>query len=109
MAHTAVTIACEEKSQPSLKVGNFELASRLVDYEIDVYRDVEGEEYDIDLDEFADEIDSWMLDELKAIGCDTAKSVLKLTKAELVSRADLETETAEHIIKVLQKEFEDEE
>ncbi|MGB0456760.1 MAG: transcription termination factor NusA [Chitinophagales bacterium] len=98
--------------QVSLAIGrrgqNIKLASRLVDYEIDVYRDVEGEEYDIDLDEFADEIDSWMLDELKAIGCDTAKSVLDLSEEELVRRTDLEEETINEIYKILKSEFEEE-
>ena len=88
---------------------NIRLASKLVSMEIDVYRDDIEIEDDIELDQFSDEIEAWVIAELKKIGCDTAKSVLKLTKAELVSRADLETETAEHIIKVLQKEFEDEE
>ena len=98
--------------QVSLAIGrrgqNIKLASRLVDYEIDVYRDVEGEEYDIDLDEFADEIDSWMLDELKAIGCDTAKSVLDLSEEELIRRTDLEEETIKEIYKILKSEFEEE-
>jgi transcription termination/antitermination protein NusA len=99
--------------QVSLAIGrggtNIRLASKLVGMEIDVYRDDIEIEDDIELDQFSDEIEAWVIAELKKIGCDTAKSVLKLTKAELVSRADLETETAEHIIKVLQKEFEDEE
>ena len=99
--------------QVSLAIGrggtNIRLASKLVSMEIDVYRDEIEIEEDSELDQFSDEIEAWVIAELKKIGCDTAKSVLKLTKAELVSRADLETETAEHIIKVLQKEFEDEE
>jgi N utilization substance protein A len=99
--------------QVSLAIGrggtNIRLASKLVSMEIDVYRDDIEIEDDIELDQFSDEIEAWVIAELKKIGCDTAKSVLKLTKAELVSRADLETETAEHILKVLQKEFEDEE
>ena len=66
------------------------------------------QEYDIDLDEFADEIDSWMLDELKAIGCDTAKSVLDLSEEELVRRTDLEEETIKEIYKILKSEFEEE-
>lgn len=98
--------------QVSLAIGkggmNIKLASRLVGYEIDVYRDVEeGEEYDIDLDEFADEIDGWILDELKAIGCDTAKSVLELNKEELVRRTDLEEETINEVVKILRSEFEE--
>ncbi|MDA9217717.1 transcription termination factor NusA [Schleiferiaceae bacterium] len=99
--------------QVSLAIGrggtNIRLASKLVSMEIDVYRDDIEIEDDIELDQFSDEIESWVIAELKKIGCDTAKSVLKLTKEELVSRADLEVETAEHILNVLQKEFEDEE
>jgi N utilization substance protein A len=102
--------------QVSLAIGkrgvNIKLASRLVGYEIDVYRENEEgneEEYDIDLDEFADEIDDWMIDELKKIGCDTAKSVLALNDEELVRRTDLEEETIREIRKILQSEFRDEE
>ena len=99
--------------QVSLAIGrggtNIRLASKLVSMEIDVYRDDIEIEDDIELDQFSDEIEAWVIAELKKIGCDTAKSVLKLTKEELVSRADLEVETAEHILNVLQKEFEDEE
>ena len=76
--------------------------------EIDVYRDDIEIEDDIELDQFGDEIEAWIIDELKKIGCDTAKSVLKLTKEELVSRADLEEETVENIISVLKQEFEEE-
>jgi N utilization substance protein A len=99
----------------SLAIGkrgvNIKLASRLVGFEIDVYRENEEgseEEYDIDLDEFADEIDDWMIDELKKIGCDTAKSVLALNDDELVRRTDLEEETIKEIRKILQSEFQDE-
>lgn len=102
--------------QVSLAIGkrgvNIKLASRLVNFEIDVYRENEGgeeEEYDIDLDEFADEIDDWMIDELKKIGCDTARSVLALSEEELVRRTDLEEETIKEIRKILQSEFQDEE
>ena len=101
--------------QVSLAIGkrgvNIKLASRLVQFEIDVYRENEEgseEEYDIDLDEFADEIDDWMIDELKKIGCDTAKSVLSLNDEELVRRTDLEEETIKEIRKILQSEFQDE-
>jgi len=98
--------------QVSLAIGrgglNIKLASRLVGYEIDVYRDVENEEFDVDLDEFSDEIEGWMLDELKAIGCDTAKSVLKLSADELARRTDLEIESVTEIIKILSAEFSDE-
>jgi N utilization substance protein A len=84
------------------------LASKLVDMEIDVYRDDIEIEDDIELDQFSDEIEGWIIDELKKIGCDTAKSVLKLTKEELVSRADLEEETVENIVSILKQEFEEE-
>ena len=101
--------------QVSLAIGkrgvNIKLASRLVGFEIDVYRENEEgseEEYDIDLDEFADEIDDWMIDELKKIGCDTAKSVLSLNDEGLVRRTDLEEETIKEIRKILQSEFQDE-
>ena len=83
----------------------------MVGFEIDVYRENEGgeeEEYDIDLEEFSDEIDGWMIDELKKIGCDTAKSVLALNDEELVRRTDLEEETIKEIRKILQSEFLDE-
>jgi N utilization substance protein A len=101
------------QDQVSLAIGkrgvNIKLASRLVGFEIDVYRENEEqeEEYDIDLDEFADEIDDWMIDELKKIGCDTAKSVLQLSEDELVRRTDLEEETIKEIRKILQSEFQD--
>lgn len=104
-----------EPDQVSLAIGkrgvNIKLASRLVGFEIDVYRENEEgqeEEYDIDLDEFADEIEPWMLDELKKIGCDTAKSVLNLSDDELVRRTDLEEETIKEIRKILQSEFDNE-
>jgi N utilization substance protein A len=99
--------------QVSLAIGrggtNIRLASKLIDMEIDVYRDDIEIEDDIELDQFSDEIEAWVIAELKKIGCDTAKSVLKLTKEELVSRADLEEETVERIFTVLHQEFEDEE
>lgn len=100
--------------QVSLAIGrngqNIKLASRLTDLEIDVYRDVEEFEVedDVDLDEFSDEIEHWIIDELKGIGCDTAKSVLKLSTAELMRRTDLEQETIEEVIKILEEEFEEE-
>lgn len=98
--------------QVSLAIGksglNIKLASRLVGYEIDVFRELgetAGEE-DVDLEEFGDEIESWVLDELKRIGLDTAKSVLNLSKEELVRRTDLEEETIDNVMNVLKKEFE---
>ena len=98
--------------QVSLAIGrggqNIKLASRLVDYEIDVFRDTIGleDDEDVDLDEFSDEIDSWVIDELKKIGLDTAKSVLTLSKEDIVRRTDLEEETVEDLVKVLSQEFE---
>jgi N utilization substance protein A len=98
--------------QVSLAIGkgglNIKLASRLVGYEIDVFRDVEEGvvDEDVDLDEFSDEIESWIIDELKRIGLDTAKSVLALSKEELVRRTDLEEETVDLVTTVLKKEFE---
>ena len=96
--------------QVSLAIGkgglNIKLASRLAGYEIDVYRDSEIDSEDVDLDEFADEIDSWILDELKNVGCDTAKSVLELPVDDLVKRTDLEEETIKEVMKILRAEFE---
>jgi N utilization substance protein A len=100
--------------QVSLAIGkrgvNIKLASELVGYEIDVYRDTEGEtdEFDIDLDEFADEIEGWVIDSFKRIGCDTARSVLELSVDELERRTDLEKETIEDVRRILQEEFENE-
>ncbi len=98
--------------QVSLAIGkgglNIKLASRLVGMEIDVFREL-GEqttEEDVDLDEFSDEIESWVIDQLKQIGLDTAKSVLALNKEELVRRTDLEEETVDNVVAVLSKEFE---
>ena len=96
--------------QVSLAIGrggtNIRLAGSISGYEIDVYRDVDDTE-DVALIEFVDEIDGWIIDELKNIGCDTAKSVLELSAAELVQRTDLEEETIKEIQAVLKSEFED--
>jgi N utilization substance protein A len=96
--------------QVSLAIGkggnNIKLAGKLTGYEIDVYREGEVDIEDVDLDDFADEIDGWIIDELKAIGCDTAKSVLELTIEDLVSRTDLEEETIEDVLSILRAEFE---
>src|SRR5215218_7267459 len=100
--------------QVSLAIGrrgvNIKLACELTGYEIDVYRDNEGEqeEYDIDLEEFSDEIEPWVIDELKRVGCDTARSVLDLSAEELERRTDLEKETIADLRKILQAEFEKE-
>src|SRR6188474_802908 len=97
--------------QVSLAIGrrgvNIKLACELTGFDLDVYRDDEGveEEFDIDLDEFSDEIETWVIDELKRIGCDTGRSVLKLTAEELERRTDLEKETIDDVRKVLQAEF----
>ena len=97
--------------QVSLAIGkggfNIKLAGRLTGYEIDVYRDVNDvDTEDVDIEEFADEIEGWILDELKGIGCDTAKSVLELTVADLVKRTDLEEETVKEVQSILTAEFE---
>lgn len=97
--------------QVSLAIGkggqNIKLASRLVGMEIDVFRELgEFEEEDVDLDEFADEIEDWVIDELKRVGLDTAKSVLALNKEELERRTDLEEETINNVMRVLKQEFE---
>lgn len=96
--------------QVSLAIGrgghNIKLASRLVGYEIDVYRESEEEVDDVSLAEFEDEIDAWILDELKAIGCDTARSVLELSVEDLVARTDLEEETISEVFQILRAEFE---
>lgn len=107
--HASVYLRPDEVSKAIGKNGlNIKLASRLTGFEIDVYRDVEdGEQYDVDLDEFADEIESWVIDELKAIGCDTARSVLGLSAEELVRRTDLEEETVRDLLRILEAEFED--
>ncbi|HCF63337.1 MAG TPA: transcription termination/antitermination protein NusA, partial [Chitinophagaceae bacterium] len=97
--------------QVSLAIGrrgvNIKLACELTGYQIDVFRDNEGEEedFDIDLDEFADEIEEWVIDALKKIGCDTARSVLDLSPEEIERRADLEKETVADVRRILQEEF----
>ena len=87
-------------------VSHIKLASQLSGYEIDVYRESNEDDEDVNLEEFADEIESWVLDELKAIGCDTAKSVLNLSVEDLVKRTDLEEETITELVNVLKAEFE---
>jgi len=101
-----------EPDQVSLAIGkggtNIKLASRITGFEIDVFRNVEEVEIDdVDLDEFADELDSWVIDALKGIGCDTARSVLELDKSELLRRTDLEEETIDNVLGILASEFED--
>lgn len=97
--------------QVSLAIGkgghNIKLASQLVGYEIEVFRDTDEDYEDVDLKEFADEIDQWIIDEFYKIGCDTAKSVLALSKEELITRTDLEEETIDDVVRILSAEFED--
>ena len=96
--------------QVSLAIGkgghNIRLAGRLTGYEIDVYRDTDEDVEDVTLDEFNDEIEQWIIDEFKAIGCDTAKAVLELSDEELVKRTDLEEETVKEVKRILKSEFE---
>lgn len=100
-----------EADQVALAIGkggtNIKLASELTGYEIDVYRNNEVEIDDVDLDEFRDEIESWVIDALKSIGCDTARSVLELSASELLRRTDLEEETVEEVMSILAAEFEE--
>ncbi|MDH8701307.1 N utilization substance protein A [Dysgonomonadaceae bacterium PH5-43] len=96
----------------SLAIGkggmNIKLASMLTEYTIDVFRDVEVEEEDIYLDDFSDEIEKWVIDALKSIGCYTAKNVLALTREEIIEKADLEEDTVDEILTILNAEFEEE-
>ncbi len=96
--------------QVSMAIGkggyNIRLAGKLTGYELDVFREGAVEIEDVDLDEFADEIEHWIIDELKAIGCDTAMSVLDISKEDLVKRTDLEEETIDEVVNILKSEFE---
>ncbi len=96
--------------QVSLAIGkggfNIKLAGKLTGYEVEVYRDLESEgDDDVDLKEFGDEIESWMIEDLRTIGCDTARSVLAMDISDLVKRTDLEEETILDIIRILKKEL----
>lgn len=100
-----------DPEEVSLAIGkgglNIKLASQLTGYEIDVYREADTEDdEDVSIDEFSDEIESWVLDALRSIGCDTAKSVLELTREELIKRTDLEEETVDDVIRIFKSEFE---
>jgi len=99
-----------QPKEVSLAIGkgglNIKLASQLTGYEIDVYRETDEDDEDVNLEEFADEIEGWILDELKSIGCDTAKSVLNLSVEDLVKRTDLEEETITELVNILKAEFE---
>ncbi len=96
--------------QVSLAIGkgghNIKLAGKITGYEIDVYRDSDVDVEDVDLDEFSDEIEGWIIDELKNIGCDTAKSVIDIGFEDLVKRTDLEEETVKDVLNILKSEFE---
>ncbi len=97
-------------NEVSLAIGkgglNIRLASQLTGYEIDVYRESDEDDEDVNLDEFVDEIEGWIIDELKAVGCDTAKSVLELSAGDLLKRTDLEEETIKEVLEILRAEFE---
>jgi N utilization substance protein A len=94
----------------SLAIGkgglNIRLASQLTGYEIDVYREMEEDDEDVNLDEFGDEIEGWVIDALKGIGCDSAKNVLSISRAELIKRTDLEEESIDEVLRILRSEFE---
>lgn len=96
--------------QVSLAIGkgghNIKLASRLTGFEIDVYRESEAELDDVELEEFSDEIEGWIIDAFKEIGCDTARSVLDLEEDDLAKRTDLEIETIRDVRRILRSEFE---
>ncbi len=99
-----------DADQVSLAIGrgghNINLAGKLTGYDIDVYRDADSFEDDVAIDEFSDEIEGWVIDALKGIGCDTAKSVLDISADDLVLRTDLEKETVEDVLNILNSEFE---
>ncbi len=99
-----------QPSEVSLAIGkgglNIKLASQLTGYEIDVFRETAEDDEDVNLDEFTDEIEGWIIDALKGIGCDTAKSVLAMTRADLIKRTDLEEETIDEVLRILRAEFE---
>ena len=96
--------------QVSLAIGrggfNIRLASMLTGYEIDVYRNIDESDDDVELTEFIDEIEDWIIDELKSIGCDTARDVIKLDVADLVKRTDLQEETVNEVLGILKAELE---
>ena len=106
--HAEVFLRPEEVSLAIGKGGlNIRLASMLTGYEIDVYRDLEDNEEDIYLDEFKDEIDGWVIEALKDMGCATAKAVLNTPREELIEKADLEEDTVDNVLAVLKAEFDD--
>ena len=103
------TISISNPDEVSKAIGrgghNIRLAGKLTGYEIDVYR--EGAEEDVELAEFSDEIDSWVIDEFKKVGLDTAKSILELQKEDIIKRTDLEDETVSEVLRILKAEFEE--
>ena len=115
---TSIKLDDEEKraavylkpDQVSLAIGrgghNIKLAGKLTGYEIDVYREAQEDEEDVDIEEFSDEIEGWVIDEFKRVGLDTAKSILALSADELVKRTDLEENTVKEVIEILRTEFE---
>ncbi|MBC7743880.1 MAG: transcription termination/antitermination protein NusA [Flavobacterium sp.] len=115
---TSIKLDDEEKraavylkpDQVSLAIGrgghNIKLAGKLTGYEIDVYREAHEDEEDVDIEEFSDEIEGWVIDEFKKIGLDTAKSILELSSEELVKRTDLEENTVKEVLEILRTEFE---
>jgi N utilization substance protein A len=105
----SVFLKPEEISKAIGKKGiNIKLASKLTGYTIDVYREgFEESDYDVELNEFKDEIEEWVIDELKSIGCDTARSVLELNIEELIRRTDLEAETITEVVNILNAELEE--
>ena len=96
--------------QVSLAIGkggnNIKLAGKLTGYEIDVYRDTDEDIDDVNISEFSDEIDEWVIEQFKAIGCDTARSILDLSMKEIEHRTDLEEETINEVLAILRSEFE---
>ena len=115
---TSIKLDDEEKraavylkpDQVSLAIGrgghNIKLAGKLTGYEIDVYRETIEDDEDVDIEEFSDEIEGWVIDEFKRVGLDTAKSILSLSLDELVKRTDLEDTTVKDVIEILKSEFE---
>ena len=100
-----------DADQVSLAIGrgghNINLAGKLTGYDLDVYRDADSFDDDVEIDEFSDELEGWVIDALKNIGCDTAKSVLDISSKDLVLRTDLEKETVDEVLSILSSEFED--
>ncbi|MDP7566825.1 MAG: transcription termination factor NusA [Flavobacteriales bacterium] len=100
-----------DADQVSLAIGrgghNINLAGKLTGFDLDVYRDADSFEDDVSIDEFSDEFEGWVIDALKSIGCDTAKSVLDISAKDLVLRTDLEKETVDEVLSILSSEFED--